>query len=53
MYFDEPADAFDRPIGREMTLILTATAVIVLLFFVVPSPILDGAGVAAASLFLE
>jgi len=53
MYFDEPADAFDRPIGREMTLILTATAVIVLLFFVVPSPILDGAGAAAASLFLE
>ena len=53
MYFDEPADAFDRPIGREMTLILTATAVIVLLFFVVPSPILDGAEAAAASLFLE
>ena len=53
MYFDEPADAFDRPIGREMALILTATAAVVLLFFVVPSPILDGAQAAAASLFLE
>ena len=51
MYFDEPVEAFDRPIGREMALILTATGVIVLFFFVLPTPVLDGAGAAAASLF--
>ena len=51
MYFDEPAEAFDKPIGREMSLILTATAVVILLFFVFPGPLLDGAEVAAAALF--
>ena len=51
MYFDEPAEAFDRPIGREMALILTATSLVILLFFVVPGPVLSGAANAAASLF--
>ncbi|MGF1609512.1 MAG: NADH-quinone oxidoreductase subunit NuoN [Kiloniellales bacterium] len=51
MYFDEPSESFDRPIGREMALILTGTTVIVLLFFVLPGPILSGAEAAAASLF--
>jgi NADH-quinone oxidoreductase subunit N len=51
MYFDEPVEAFDRPIGREMGLILTATALIILFFFLVPGPILNGANAAAAALF--
>ena len=51
MYFDEPSESFDRPIGREMALILAGTTAIVLLFFVVPGPILSGAEAAAASLF--
>ena len=51
MYFDEPADAFDRPIGREMTAILAVTTVVILLFFVFPAPLMSGAEAAAAALF--
>ena len=48
MYFDEPAEAFDRPIGREMALILTGTGLAILLFFVVPGPDRRRAAAAAA-----
>jgi NADH-quinone oxidoreductase subunit N len=51
MYFDEPADAFDRPMGREIGVILTASTLFICLFFVLPAPILNGAQVAAAALF--
>jgi NADH-quinone oxidoreductase subunit N len=51
MFFDEPAEAFDRPIGWEMTAILWVTGAVTLLFFVVPGPILDSAAAAAAVLF--
>ena len=51
MYFDEPAEAFDQPIGREMALILVGTALVILLFFVFPGPIVDGAAAAANALF--
>ncbi len=51
MYFDEPAEAFDRPIGREMTVILAGTSLLILLFFVVPGPVLSGAANAASALF--
>ncbi len=51
MYFDEPSDSFDQPIGREMALILTATGAAILLFFVFPGPLLDSAAAAAAALF--
>ena len=50
MYFDEPSEAFDRPIGRELTLIMGASAIITLLFFIFPGPILNGAEAAAAAL---
>ena len=52
MYFDEPAEAFDRPIGREMTAILSVTGVFTLFFFVYPAAFVDAASVAAAALFL-
>jgi NADH-quinone oxidoreductase subunit N len=39
MYFDEPVEAFDTPIGREMTL-----------FFIMPDPVISGAAAAAAAL---
>ncbi len=42
MYFDEPADAFDRP-GREISAILVGTGLVTLLFFMVLSPVLNGA----------
>ncbi len=51
MYFDEPVDALDAPIGRDLSLVIGATSVIVLLFFVYPAPVLSGAASAAASLF--
>ncbi len=51
MYFDAAGDPFDRPIGREMTLILTGTSLAILLFFVVPGPVLQWASSAAAALF--
>ena len=51
MYFDEPAEAFDRPIGREMTVILTGTSLLILLFFVVPGPLISGAAAAVSALF--
>jgi len=51
MYFDEPAEAFDTPIGREMTVVLTGTSLLVLLFFVVPGPVIGAAAAAAAALF--
>jgi len=51
MYFDEPADTFDRPIGRELAVILAGSSLIILFFFVVPGPLLSGASAAAAALF--
>jgi NADH-quinone oxidoreductase subunit N len=53
MYFDEPADAFDRPIGREIAMVLGVTAIIVTFFIVYPEPLLVGAEKAAASLFVD
>jgi NADH-quinone oxidoreductase subunit N len=51
MYFDEPVEAFDTPIGREMTVVLTGTSLLVLLFFVAPDLVISGAAAAAAALF--
>ena len=53
MYFDEPLESFDRPLGREMGVILTVTALAITLFVVLPGPLLDSAQAAAASLFIE
>jgi NADH-quinone oxidoreductase subunit N len=52
MYFDEPAERFDRPIGREMTLILAGTGLFIVFFFPFVSPLLNGAAAAARSLFV-
>ncbi len=51
MYFDEPADAFDRPVSRELTAVLVISAVIILFFFVYPAPIVGAADAATAALF--
>lgn len=51
MYFDEAADPFDSPIGREISVIVGATALFVLFFFAYPSPLLRGAQAAASALF--
>jgi len=51
MYFDEPGEAFDKPLGWEMSTILGGTSLVILLFFLAPDPILRRAGAAAAALF--
>ncbi|MGH6943219.1 MAG: NADH-quinone oxidoreductase subunit NuoN [Geminicoccaceae bacterium] len=51
MYFDEAQEAFDRPIGRELAVIIGATAVFNFpLFVLYPSPLLIEAQRAAAAL---
>ena len=50
MYFDPATEPLDRNYGPELRLVMLATAVIILFFFLYPEPILSGAGVAAASL---
>ena len=42
MYFDEPAEALDRPVGREVTAVIAASGIITALFFAYPTPILSG-----------
>ena len=51
MYFDEAKEIFDRPIEREITVIVSLSVVLVLLFFVYPTPMVTGAANAAAALF--
>ena len=51
MYFDEPAEAFDRPIGREIRVILGVSTLFVTLFILQPDLIVDPAAVAARVLF--
>jgi len=50
MYFDDAAEPFDGPIGRDMALVLIASSAIILFLFAVPGTILDAAASAAASL---
>lgn len=50
MYFDEPADAFDRMPGRELGIIQTAAAVFTLFFFLFPGPLVRAAEMAVKSL---
>jgi NADH-quinone oxidoreductase subunit N len=51
MYFDEPVEAFDRPVGPAMAAVLTGSSLFTLLFFVYPGPLVAGASAAAAVLF--
>ena len=50
MYFDEAREPFDRPIGREMGGLLLISSAVVLFFFALPTPILNGADAAAKAL---
>lgn len=51
IYFDDPVEGLDKPVDRDIGLVLAATAVIVALFFVYPGPVLNGAAAAAQALF--
>jgi NADH-quinone oxidoreductase subunit N len=51
MYFDDPAEQFERPVSREIGVVMTATALFTAFFFVYPGPVLSGAEAAASILF--
>jgi NADH-quinone oxidoreductase subunit N len=51
MYFDEPAEAFDPP-GLTAGIIMGASSVLMVVLFVVPAPLVNGAQAAARALFL-
>ena len=51
MYFDDIKESLDKPVERELHLVLAATGLLVLLFFLYPSPVLSSAAAAAAALF--
>ena len=51
MYFDDAADPFDSPMGREISVIVALSALFVLFFFVYPAPLLREAQAAASALF--
>jgi NADH-quinone oxidoreductase subunit N len=51
MYFDELKDALDRPLPRDIGVVLAVTGLFVLLFFAYPLPLIGAAESAAAALF--
>ncbi len=51
MYFDEPSEAFDSAPGREISTIVTVTALVTVFFFIGLAPVLTGAEAAASVLF--
>jgi len=51
MYFDEPTESFDRPMGIDIAGVTAVAAALTLLFFVLPAPLLGSAEAAAAALF--
>jgi NADH-quinone oxidoreductase subunit N len=51
MYFDEPVEQFERPVARELSVVMTATALFTALFFAYPGPLVAGAEAAASILF--
>lgn len=50
MYFDEAEEAFDRP-GRELGVVVGVSALVVLLFFAMLDPVVNGAAAAATAFF--
>ncbi|MEN6541128.1 NADH-quinone oxidoreductase subunit NuoN [Parvibaculum sp.] len=50
MYFDEPAQALDAPMSRELSIVLGLSGLFTLFFFVYPAPLIASAEAAAAAL---
>ncbi len=51
MYFDEALDALDKPIGRDLLAVIGVSALIIILFFAYPGPVINSAQAAAKALF--
>ena len=50
MYFDEPAEAFE-PMPGVLRTVLGLSSIVVILFFLIPGPLVAAADFAARSLF--
>jgi len=50
IYFDESTDYLDLPIDRELKVVVAITGLIIVLFFIYPSPVISIAGAAANAL---
>ena len=53
MYFDDSDQALDSGMNADMRVIMGATAVVTLLFFIIPAPVVVLAGLAAETLFIK
>ena len=51
MYFDDVHEPLDRPVDREIGLVATVSGLVIVLFFILPGPVVTRAAAAAASLF--
>ena len=51
MYFDEPVEILDRLSAKPVALVMGLAAFLTMFFMVWPAPLIDGAALAAASLF--
>ena len=51
MYFDDLVETLNRPIGRDIGVVLVGTSLVIVFFFLYPSPLLSRAQAAAAALF--
>jgi len=51
MYFDNPLDSFDSPIGKEISIVTIGMSVAVVFFIFIIWPILNTTAIAAATLF--
>ncbi len=50
MYFDEPAEEFERPVAMEMRVIIALAGIFVVFFAFYTAPFIDGAQAAASAL---
>jgi NADH-quinone oxidoreductase subunit N len=51
MYFEEAAEPFDRDAGREAKWVILGSAFLIVIFFLIPGPLVSSASTAAAALF--
>ena len=51
MFMDEPQGSFDAPLGRPVLLVMTVSTAVVVLFTVLPTPLISSAKAAAQVLF--
>ncbi len=51
IYFEDTDQVLDKPVSRDLGLVITATGLVITFFFVYPAPVLAAAAAAAKALF--